>query len=349
MTAPSASSPQSDAPSPAPRLDTVRLQRLARAYRESATLMAAVELGLFTRVARGADTIDRLAAALDLAPANAERLATACVALRLLERDGNRLRNVPDVARYLVEGKPGYAGPWILFTKPDWSDWGDLARRLREKRPPVVLGRYAEDFTVEAARAYHEATYSIGLGAGRRFVRQVDLSTRQRLLDLGGGSGCYCIAAAQAHPGLTAVVLDLPPVVEVAREFIASHGLSDRVTAEPCDFTRDPFPPGADVVVMASNLPQYSASIVRDVVGKAYGALLPGGEMHLIGEMLDAARTGPPDPALWGLAEALHASTGRAHSVAECVDYLRDAGFRDVTARDFVPGVLVRVSGTRPA
>jgi hypothetical protein len=40
--------------------------------------------------------------------------------------------------------------------------------------------------------------------------------------------------------------------------------------------------------------------------------------MHLIGEMLDAARTGPRDPALWGLAEALWGSTGVAHSVNEC-------------------------------
>lgn len=333
----------------APRLDTVRLQRLARAYREAATLMAAVELGVFTKVARGAGTLDDLARALDLTPENVERLVAACVALGLLERDGERVTNAPDVERYLVEGAPGYAGPWILFTKPDWEDWGRLAERLSEKKPPVILGRYAEDFTVEAARTYHEATYSIGLGAGRRFVRQVDLARRRRILDLGGGSGCYCIAAAQAHPQLTAVVFDLPPVVEVAREFIASHGLSDRITAGAGDFTRDPFPGGADVVIMASNLPQYSREIIQRVVSKAHAALVPGGEMHLIGEMLNAERTGPPDPALWGLAEALHGSTGRAHSVTECVSYLETAGFRNVTAQDFVPGVLIRVTGTRAA
>jgi SAM-dependent methyltransferase len=331
-----------------PRVDTVRLQRLSRAYREAAALMAAVELGLFTEVARGADTEPRLAAALDLTPVNTERIVSACVGLGLLERAGERLRNAPDVQRYLVRGEAGYAGPWILFTKPDWDEWGRLAEHLRRKDPPVVLGRYAEGFTVEAARTYHEATYSIGLGAGRRFARQVDLSGRRRILDLGGGSGAYCIAACQAHAQLTAVVLDLPPVVEVAREFIASHGLSDRITARAGDFTRDPFPRDADVVIMASNLPQYSREIIQQVIGKAFDALLPGGEMHLIGEMLDAGRTGPADPALWALAEALHGSTGIAHSAAECVGYLERAGFLGVTARDFVPGVLVRVTGAKP-
>jgi hypothetical protein len=333
---------------PAPRPDTTRLQRLVHSYRDAAALMAAVELGLFTRVARGADTEAALASALDLTATNAERLVTACVALGLLVRDGDRVRNAPDVARFLVEGEPSYAGAWMLFSKPDWNEWGRLGTHLR-RRDTVVLGKYAEGFTVERARAYHEATYAIGMGAARRFVRQVDLAKRRQILDLGGGSGCYCIVAAQQHPALRAIVVDLPPVVEVTREFIAAHGLSDRVRAQAGDFTRDPLPPGADVVIMASNLPQYSREIIQAVIDRAFTALVPGGEMHLIGEMLDAARTGPRDPALWGLAEALWGSTGRAHSVDECLAYFARAGFRDVAAHEFVPGVLTRVTGTRPA
>jgi hypothetical protein len=331
-----------------PRPDTTRLQRLVHSYRDAAALMAAVELGLFTQVARGADTEAAVARALDLSAANAERLVTACVALGLLVRDGERVRNAPDVARFLVEGEPTYAGPWMLFSKPDWTEWGRLSTHLR-RRESVVLGKYAQGFTVEQARKYHEATYSIGMGAARRFVRQVDLAGRRQILDLGGGSGCYCIVAAQRYPQLRAIVLDLPPVVEVTREFIASHGLADRVSALAGDFTRDALPAGSDVVIMASNLPQYSREIVQAVITRAFAALAPGGEMHLIGEMLDAARTGPRDPALWGLAETLWGSTGRAHSVAECQAYFERAGFRDVAAREFVPGVLTRVTGMRPA
>lgn len=246
-----------------PRVDTVRLQRMARAYREAATLMAAVELGLFTRVAAGNDTEAALVRALGLTPTNAERLVSACVGLGLLDRDGERLGNAPAVERYLVEGRPGYAGAWMLFTKPDWDQWGRLAEHLGRTGPPVVLGKYAQGFGVDEARTYHEAPYAIGLGAGRRFARQVDLADRRRILDLGGGSGAYCIAACQAHAGLTAIVLDLPPVVEVARELIASHGLSERIAAQAGDFTRDPLPRGADVVIMASNLPQYSREIIK--------------------------------------------------------------------------------------
>ncbi len=328
------------------RPDTVRLQRLVRAYRESAALMAAIELGLFTRISGGAETLEQVADALEITPLNAERLVTACVALGLVERNGERLRNAPDVERYLVEGTPLYAGPWLLFTRPDWERWGRLGDLLRNREPPSRLGRYA-DFTVESARAYHEATYSIGMGAGRRFARQVELAGRRKLLDLGGGSGAYCIAAVQANPELTAVVFDLPPVCEVAREFIAEHGLSDRIAVQGGDFTADPFPGDADVIVMASNLPIYGRDIIQQVIGKAHDALLPGGEMHLIGEMLNDERTGPVDPALWGLSEALDNTTGLAHSVGDCAAYFEAAGFGEVAVHEFVPGTLNRVSGRK--
>ena len=147
-------------------------------------------------------------------------------------------------------------------------------------------------------------------------------------------------------------ILDAPSWVQSvrtsSREFIASHGLSRRIIAVGGDFTADPLPADADVVIMASNLPQYSREIVQHVVRKAWLALEPGGEMHLIGEMLNAQRTGPEDPALWGLAEAVYGSTGIAHSVTECIGYLERAGFTDVAAHDFIPGVLVRVTGAKP-
>lgn len=329
------------------RLDTTRLQKIALAYWESAALMAAVELGVFTAVSKGAGTPAELAAALDVTERNALRLSTALVAMGLLARRDGRLANAPDVERFLVEGGARYAGPWMLFTQPRWNRWGRLADALRSKEEKR-LGAY-ESFTVEDARRYHAATASIGFGAGRRFVRQVDLSKRRRLLDLGGGSGAYSIVAAQTWPHLEAIVFDLPPVAEVARGYIAEHGVADRVKAMGGDFTADPFPQGVDVVNMASNLPQYAPELIQLVVDKAFAALVPGGEMHLVGETLNDERTGPLNPALWGLNEAVYGSTGVAHSEAECRGYFAKAGFVDIAVHEFVPGVLSRIFGRKPA
>ena len=333
-----------------PRLDTTRLQKMAQAYWESAALMAAVELEVFTAIAHGQDTIPAVARTVGISERNAERLLTVLVAMTLLTRDEHngeaRFANAADVERFLVKDGERYAGPWILFTKPRWAAFGELSRRLRNPEENR-LGAYV-NFTVEDARRYHAATYSIGMGAARLFSRSVDLKGRKLLLDLGGGSGAYSIVATQAFPGLKAIVLDLPPVTVVADEYIAANNAADRVATMPGDFTRTEFPGGVDVVVMASNLPQYEPDLIRLVVGKAFAALVPGGEMHLIGETLHDDRRGPLSAALWGLNEAIQHSTGRAHTEAEVKEYLQGAGFADVAVHPFVPGVLSRVTGRKP-
>jgi SAM-dependent methyltransferase len=331
------------------RPTTVRLQRLARAYRESGALLAAVELGVFSKIDAGADTEESLTAALDISALNAERIIIASLGLGLIERDGEKLRNAPDVDRFLVDGKDTYAGAWMFFTHPDWASWGNLAELLRNPEPAKLDNDTVKGITVDEARRYHRATYSIGRGAGRLFLRQVDLTKRSKILDLGGGSGAYCIEACKAHDHLSAVVFDLPAVAEVAREFIAEHGMSERIEAQAADFNSDPFPTDADVIIMASNLPMYGREAIAAVVDRAHKALLPGGEMHLIGEALDDDRSGPSDPAIWGLAQTLHNSTGLAHSLAECISYFEAAGFASVQVNDFVPGVLKRITGVKAA
>jgi hypothetical protein len=328
------------------RPTTVRLQNLSYGHKQSGTLRAALELGLFTAVSGGATSIREVAAALALSDLDAERLVVACTALDLLEKDGADHRNAPDVERFLVKGKRTYIGPWLLFNGWDFERWKDLGSLLRSASPPKVLGLY-ESLSDEMAREYHEATYAVGLGAGMLFARDVDMSERSLILDLGGGSGAYCIAALQRYPHLKAIVLDFAPVCTVAQEFIAQWGMQDRISTHPGDFTSDALPSGADVMIMASNLPQYDEKVLERVFRKAYRALCRGGELHVVGETLDDEKRGPLGPALWGIHEALFGSGGRAHSEAEVRGYLERAGFAEVRVHPFVPGSLTRIAGRK--
>ena len=109
-----------------------------------------------------------------------------------------------------------------------------------------------------------------------------------------------------------------------------------------------PFDPGADVVIMASNLPIYGPEMIGRIVQKAFDALEPGGEMHLIGETLDNDRRGPIGPAYWGLGQAISETQGIAHSEADCIGYLATAGFVAVAAVPIIPGTLTRITGIKP-
>ena len=329
--------------------DTTRLQGIARAYTQSAVLYTAIDVELFTHVRNGADTEEALAEATGLRPIDVDRLVTCALSMDLLRwsDDGRRLVNAPDTDAYLVKGERRYAGPWMTFTRRDVPAWFRMTELMREG-DSSLLGMY-EGLTVESARKYHQSTASIGFGAARRFVRTVDLSGRRHLLDLGGGSGAYSITAVEAFEGLRATVLDLPPVVVATREYFEDAGVQDRVDTHAADFTQGEFPSPVDVVVMASNLPIYDGPTVAGVVARAFRALEPGGEMHLIGEMLDDDRRGPLDAAMWGMNELICGSLGRSHTRAEVAGYFADAGFVGVDVSEFVPGTLARCVGVKPA
>ncbi|MCP4961291.1 MAG: hypothetical protein GY925_18760 [Actinomycetia bacterium] len=331
-----------------PRIDTTRLQRLARAYTESAVFYAAIDLDLFTHVSGGARSIADLATAMGTSELNAERLVVVALAMGLIEYAGDgSIVNAADCEKFMVKGSGRYAGPWMTFTRHEVPDWFTLTAKLTDPTPPSELGMY-DDLTVERARKYHSATYSIGMGAGRRFCRTVDLVGKKHLLDLGGGSGAYSINAVQVFEGLKATVFDLPPVTVVTQEYLDRNGVADRVDTCGGDFINDPLPTGCDVAVMASNLPIYSAENIAKVVAKTFAALEPGGEMHLIGETLNAEGVGPLDAALWGMAEINFGSGGRSHTVTDCINYFEAAGFVDVGNTDFVPGTLTRTTGRKP-
>jgi hypothetical protein len=329
------------------KVDTVRLQNLSYGHKQSAALRAAIELELFTCISQGASSISEIACGIGVSLLNAERIVVACTALGLLEKEADCYQNALDVERFLVKGKMTYIGPWLLFNGLDFERWKNLAEIMKSDDPPRVLGLY-ELLNEDTARVYHEATYTVGLGAGMLFGRDVDLSKRSLVLDLGGGSGAYCIAAVKKYPHLKAIVFDFEPVCKIAQGFIAQWGMEDRISTHPGDFTRDPLPPGADVMIMASNLPQYNEEILGKILRKAQEALVRGGEYHVVGETLDDEKRGPIGPALWGLHEALFGSEGRGHSEREVIGYLENAGFVDARVHPFVPGSLTRITARKP-
>jgi 2-hydroxy-4-(methylsulfanyl)butanoate S-methyltransferase len=81
----------------------------------SKALFAAVEFDLFTKIARGVDSMAGLAKATGIAENRLLALLTALKSLGLVtERDG-RFANAPATARYLVAGAPGDFRDYVRF------------------------------------------------------------------------------------------------------------------------------------------------------------------------------------------------------------------------------------------
>ncbi len=71
------------------------------------------------------------------------------------------------------------------------------------------------------------------------------------MLDLGAGGAPWSVAILQANDGATAVVNDLPGVVDVARRKLDEFGVIDRCELRPGDFHTIDIADGAfDIVVL---------------------------------------------------------------------------------------------------
>jgi cyclopropane fatty-acyl-phospholipid synthase-like methyltransferase len=175
------------------------------------------------------------------------------------------------------------------------------------------------------------------MGIGRAIVPMLDLSGCKKLLDLAGGPGTYAVLMAQANPGLSCVVLDLPPVARVANELIAQAGMAERVRTLPGDYHTTAFPGGMDVVTIFGALHQESPKSIRDILRRAHAALVPGGRIFILDLMTDATHTQPVFSALFAVNMALTTENGWVFSDAEISGWLREAGFENCSVAPVPP------------
>jgi len=327
-----------------------RLQNLARAYKHAGVLKAGIKLDFFTVIAHGAREISQIAKETGLSNQNAQKLAVACSSLGLLEFKDGLFYNAPDVERYLVKGETGYLGIWLgTETEEKFRLWSDVASFLKGDRTPVSTGTYDEAWKdIEAARRLNQRTFNVGIGGGHRLAKFFDFSPYSLLLDLGGGSGAYCIALASKFPGLRAIVLDYPTVCASAEEFIAEAGFSDRITTHPGDLLEVDFPSGADVMLLSSNLPNFDNLGLTTVFRKAFDAMEKGGVMIVLGEAIYNDRSGPLQAALWYLDESILGGPGEVRTITETCDFLNEAGFKDCNVSEFAPDLLTMITAHKP-
>ncbi len=332
-----------------------RLNELAFAFQNSAALLAAIELGIFTAISEGKATTAEIAAKAGIDPEAADRLLIVCKALQLVREEDGRYRNLNDVDRYLVETSPTYFGDYLVYQAGVAFAGGrnqvEHLRGSNEEERAKVQGTYAVLMSSpESARRFTVAGYNASISLAHRLAKRFDFSKFKLWLDWAGGSGCYSIAACERHPRLRTIIMDHPYVIEVTKEFVAEHGLQNRIDVRPGDFFQTEYPRGCDLISFITPLQGYMPEQVVQVLERTYAALEPGGTCLVVDYMLNDEKTGPLDPALTNLAGVRHGKfLGRVNSGAEFRSYFTRAGFRNIEVWWLMPHQLGVVTGQKPA
>ena len=94
------------------------------------------------------------------------------------------------------------------------------------------------------------------------------------------------------------------------RRRAAEAGLQTRIECRPGDYHTDEYEAGAyDACTIFGALHQESPEQIRDILGRAQRALVPGGRLYVLDMMTDATHTAPAFSALFGLNMALTTQT----------------------------------------
>jgi hypothetical protein len=309
---------------------------LATAYWGSRCLLTANRLGLFEALARGPMSDEMVAAALKLARRPTRLLLKACVGLGLLVEDERGFRNHPDSQVFLVPGSEAFLGNALRYAADMWEGWTHLERALSDGVPPVTPQTYTGS-DEQRTRNFVYGMHGRALGVGRALLSLVDLSGRRRLLDVGGGPGTYSALFTLAHPELRATVMDLPEVVKLAGEILASMKATDRVDTLAGDYHQTPFPGGNDVVLISGVFHREAEDGCRALIRRAREALTPSGVLVVADVFTERGGATPVFAALFGLNMMLSAPEGGVHSDADVGLWMREAGFSTVESRPFPP------------
>ena len=320
------------------------LQQAIRGFQDSRVLLTAIELDLFTAVGAGASAA-AVAGRLGTDPRATESLLNALVALEALTKRDGVFASTPAAARYLASGSKDDSRAALMHTAHLWARWSTLTECVRQGTS--VTYTEMADRDDEWTRAFIAAMHKNAAFRAPLVVRAVGLEGVGRVLDVGGGSGAYAIAFAQAQRGLTADILDLATVVPLAAGHIAEAGVAARVRTRVGDLRKDDYGTGYDLVFISAICHMNTPDENRAMFGRAFQALAPSGRVVVQDFILNPDKTGPKAGALFALNMLVGTRGGSAYSEAEYATWLGGAGFQDVERRR-LPGPSDLMVGRRP-
>src|SRR5687768_13916875 len=232
-----------------------RIMQVGLGFWASKVLLSAVELGVFTELAKAPADADTLAARLNLHPRSHRDFLDALVALGFLTRSDAVYSNSDDAAMFLDRDQPTYIGGMLeMANRRLYPFWGHLTAALRTGEPQNEI-QHGEDLfaalygDAERTRGFLQAMTGLSMGASRAIAEKFPWSRYRTFVDVGCAQGGLPVQLALAHSHLHGIGYDLEVVRGAFEHYVASFGFQDRLRFTSGDFFREPLPQ-ADIVIM---------------------------------------------------------------------------------------------------
>ena len=308
----------------------------------SKTLLSAVEMEVFTELARGPESHEPLAGRLGLHPRSSRDFLDALVALGFLERRDDVYSNTPSTDLFLDKHKPSYVGGILeMANRRLFHHWNHLTIALRTGLPQNEASRGEPDIfsalyaDPERLKVFLRGMTGVSRGANLAIAAKFPWDKYKTVVDIGPAQGDLLTQVLLKNSHLMGVGFDLPEVAPVFEDYIAANGLAERVKFIGGSFFDQPLPK-ADVVMMGHILHDWDLEQKRMLVRKAYEALPEGGAFIAYDAIIDDDRRKNAFGLLMSLNMLIETPGGFDYTGADCQGWMREAGFRETRVEHLV-------------
>jgi len=308
----------------------------------SKTLLSAVEMEVFTELAKSPQDLESLTGRLGLHPRSARDFFDALVALGFLERQDGIYSNSPSTDLFLDKNKPSYIGGIMeMANRRLYSHWSRLTAALRTGQPQAEAGpKGDETFSAlyadpERLKSFLGAMTGISRGANKAIAAKFPWEQYKTVVDAGPAQGDLLVQVTGKNPHLLGIGFDLAEVGPIFEEYVRAHALESRVQFQAGSFFTDPLP-SADVIMMGHILHDWNLEEKRMLIAKAYDALPAGGVLLAYDALIDDDRSKNAFGLLMSLNMLIETPGGFDYTGADCVGWMNDAGFRETRVEHLV-------------
>jgi hypothetical protein len=321
------------APGSAP-LTADRILQTGLGFWAAKTVLSAVELGLFTELARGPLDAETIRQRLGLHERSSHDFLDALVALRFLERRDGAYTNTPETDWFLDRNKPTYVGGLLEMCNARlYAYWGSLTEGLRSGQPQNEVKAGGDLFgslygSPGKLEVFLKGMTGLSLGVGRSLAEKFPWTKYATVADVGAAQGAVPVRLALAHPHLEAIGYDLPVVKPIFEKYAEANGVAGRVRFQSGDFFKDPLP-AVDVIIMGHILHDWNLEQKLRLIQKAYDALPEGGAFIVYEALIDDDRRENVFGLLMSLNMLIETPGGFDYTGADCQEWMRDVGFRE--------------------
>jgi O-methyltransferase domain/Dimerisation domain len=312
------------------------------AFWASKSLLSAVEMEVFTELAKHPEEFETLSGRLGLHPRAARDFLDTLVALGFLERNGTVYSNTRDTDVFLDKRKPSYIGGILEMANHRlYPYWNSLTLALRTGLPQNEAAHgEAEPFAQmyadpERLKQFLRAMSGVSRGANMTIARQFPFVKYKTAADIGTAQGDLITQICLANEHIAGTGYDLPEVAPVFEEYVEANGMSARVKFQRGSFFTDSLPK-ADVILMGHILHDWDLEQKRMLIGKAYDALPEGGALVVYDALIDDDRSKNAFGLMMSLNMLIETPGGFDYTGADCTGWMKDAGFRETRVEHLV-------------